>query len=382
MAPLEPWEKVLVDETFTQTIHGAFACAECHGGRQVADKEKAHIGLIAAPSADPGSACGQCHSEIVEVYPNSLHSTQQGYWTVIEERSIPENHEALNEMFGNHCASCHTDCGDCHVSQPTSVGGGFIEGHLFNATPSLTRNCTACHGSRVGNEFLGKHEDLKADVHFRKGRMKCTDCHTAAEMHGDYEAMGFEDVPDHRYAGGEAPACENCHDVTATGGEYLVTHKVHGDVSCQVCHSVAYTSCDGCHVQVSDETGKPYFATEGTYLTFFIGKNPIQSSERPYEYVTLRHVPIAETSYQYYGDDLLPNFNALPTWVYASPHNIQRETPQTESCDACHGNAEIFLTADKVSTNELEANLSVIIEDIPELVIESFGEGEEESSDE
>ncbi len=373
MAPLEPWEKVLLDETFAETVHGSIACMECHSGQQSSNKETAHTDLIIAPSTDPGKACGTCHAEIVEVYPSSLHSSQQGYWTMIEARSVPENHVALEEMFGNHCSSCHTDCGDCHVSQPTSVGGGFINGHIFNATPSMTRNCTACHGSRVGNEYLGKHEDIKADVHFRQGRMKCTDCHTAEEMHGDYAALGMQETPDHRYSGGQLPACEDCHDVTQFETQYLVSHKVHSALACQTCHSVSYTSCDGCHVQVSEESGKPYFSTEGTYMTFYIGKNPLQSAERPYEYVTLRHIPVAETSYQYYGENLLPNFDALPTWAYATPHNIQRVTPQTESCTICHDNPEIFLTADKVSPLERNANQSVIVEEIPELIMESFG---------
>ncbi|MFO7679356.1 MAG: hypothetical protein R6X34_04845 [Chloroflexota bacterium] len=60
----------------------------------------------------------------------------------------------------------------------------------------------------------------------------------------------------------------------------------------------------------------------------------------------------------------------LPTWTYTTPHNIQRETPQTESCDACHGNADLFLTADQVKPEELEANLSVIMESVPPLTAE------------
>lgn len=100
-------------------------------------------------------------------------------------------------------------------------------------------------------------------------------------------------------------------------------------------------------------------------MTFFIGKNTRQDEERPYEYVPVRHVPIAETSFEFYGEDLLTTFDALPTWVYSTPHNIQLRTPQTESCDACHGNAEIFLTADKVKTEELKANEDVIIESVP-----------------
>ena len=369
MAPLEPWEKVLVNaESYIGSIHGTIACATCHLGENAAEKEAAHTGLIARPSEDPGKVCGACHADIAEVYPDSLHSSQVGYWTTINARNAPEDHPALEEMFGNHCASCHTSCGDCHVSQPKSVGGGLIDGHNFNATPSLTRNCTACHGSRVGNEYMGKHEDIKADVHFRQGRMKCTDCHTAAEMHGDYANIeGFTtDSPMHRYEGGQLPECTQCHTSVGSADEGIQMHQTHGEkLSCQVCHSVSYSSCDGCHVQTSEDTGNPYFATEGTYLTFFIGKNPIKSDERPYDYVPLRHIPVSPTSYSFYTGSEMANYDALPTWTYATPHNIQRETPQNASCEACHGNQELFLTADKVAEDELNANQSVIVENVP-----------------
>jgi len=369
VAPLEPWEKVLVDaESYMGTIHGTIACTTCHLGENEVDKEAAHTGLISRPSEDPGTVCGACHADISAVYPDSLHATQAGYWTTIDARNEPEDHPALEEMFGNHCASCHTSCGDCHVSQPKSVGGGLIDGHNFNATPSLTRNCTACHGSRVGNEYMGKHEDIKADVHFRQGRMKCTDCHTAAEMHGDYANIeGFTtDNPQHRYEGGQEPVCTQCHTTVGSTDDAIQMHQTHGEkLSCQVCHSVSYSSCDGCHVQTSEDTGNPYFSTEGTYLTFFIGKNPLKSDSRPFEYVTLRHIPVAPTSYSFYTGSEMANFDALPTWAYATPHNIQRETPQNASCEACHGNEEIFLTADKVAESELTANQGVIVEQIP-----------------
>jgi hypothetical protein len=55
---------------------------------------------------------------------------------------------------------------------------------------------------------------------------------------------------------------------------------------------------------------------------------------------------------------------------YTTPHNIQRNTPQTETCDACHGNEAIFLTADKVYPEELEANLPVIVDEIPPSIFE------------
>lgn len=390
MAPLEPWEKVLVDaETFPATVHGQIACTACHGGQSVDDKDAAHEGIVADPSYDAQETCGSCHPNVLAMNEHSLHNTLDGYWTVLETRmgtagmdeaqlateEVAAQHEAIGAMFNNHCASCHAACGDCHVSQPGSVGGGLIDGHNFNATPSMTRNCTACHGSRVGNEYLGKHEGLLADVHFRQGRMSCVDCHSGNEMHGqtgsceECHAAPEGDAlppPDHRYAGVQSPRCETCHVTATVGDDGIEMHSVHGgDLSCQVCHSIAYSSCDGCHVQVSEETGLPFFRTEGTYQTFLIGRNTRQSFDRPYDYVPVRHVPISETSFAFYGPDLLPFFEALPTWAYATPHNIQRNTPQNESCAACHENLSLFLTADKVAPHELEANLGVIVDTIP-----------------
>ncbi|NJN44842.1 MAG: hypothetical protein HC806_09080 [Anaerolineae bacterium] len=218
---MEPWEKVLVDfVNFSDTKHGETTCIECHQGAQDGNKDVAHSGMIVDPSANPSLVCNDCHNKQAKNIENSLHYSLQGYWTAIDTRSAPENHEALETMFGNHCSSCHTTCGDCHISQPNSVGGGFISGHVIEKTPSMTRNCTACHGSRVGNEFLGKHEGIPGDVHFRVGRMNCVSCHSGTDMHDSTEACTechspTEDLElvnsDTRYSGAQVPSCESCH---------------------------------------------------------------------------------------------------------------------------------------------------------------------------
>ena len=358
---MEPWEKVLVDlEAYGEDKHSSMSCTDCHAGEDNIDKETAHTELVSDPSAG-GGQCSECHSDVTEPFESSLHATQEGYWTAINARSTLEDHPALEEMFGNHCASCHTTCGDCHVSQPNSVGGGLIEGHVFNETPSMSRNCTACHGSRVGSEYLGKHEDIKADVHFRQGRMNCVDCHTGTEMHGDYTTPEGE-LPEQRYDGAQLPNCRDCHLAVGAEVDGVQMHQMHSEnLSCQTCHSVSYTSCDGCHVAVSEDSGNPFFRTEGTYLTFLIGRNPLQNDERPYEFVPVRHIPVSPASYEYYGEDLLSNFDGLPTWAYATPHNIQLNTPQNASCEACHGSPDFFLTEDKVNPGEITANQNVIV---------------------
>jgi hypothetical protein len=121
-------------------------------------------------------------------------------------------------------------------------------------------------------------------------------------------------------------------------------------------------------VALSDKTGQPFFETEATYPTFLIGRNPRPSYQRPYGWVLVRHVPATATGFDYYGPDLLRAFDSLPTFAYATPHNIQREAPQAETCNACHGNAALYLTVDKVRPEELVANVGVIVETVPEAV--------------
>ena len=135
-------------------------------------------------------------------------------------------------------------------------------------------------------------------------------------------------------------------------------------LQCQVCHSVEYKNCYNCHVQLSDED-QPYFHIDPSQMLLRIGHNPIRSPERPWEFVLLRHVPVARDTFAFYGDDLLSNYDNRPTWTYATPHNIQRQTPQNASCNACHGNTEVFLTEDDVAPDELGANQNVIVHEVP-----------------
>jgi len=100
------------------------------------------------------------------MFSNSLHRNQEGYFTLFEARAGFDlrDDEHIKAEFDAECGKCHTSCGQCHISRPESVEGGFIDGHIFKKTPSMTNNCTACHGSRVGDEYLGKNEDLAMQI--------------------------------------------------------------------------------------------------------------------------------------------------------------------------------------------------------------------------
>lgn len=380
IAPMAPWEKVLVDnETYPGTVHGQIACQDCHGGTQSPDKATAHEGLIHNPSSEPENTCGECHPNIVATNEFSLHANLIGFQTTLEKRSTPANHDTIAQVFNNNYYHEAT-CGDCHVSRPEPAGSGLIDGHNFHATPSMTANCTACHDNIVGQEYLGQHEGVAEDVHFSQGNMTCLDCHNGSELHGQpancqncHEGPETASVApaDHMYASVQSPRCETCHINVAIGRDDIFMHQQHGgDLACQVCHSVDYTSCDGCHIANDEATGEPFYTLDSSYPSFKIGLNPLKSYDRPYEYVVLRHIPVAKDSFTFYGDNLLSNFSSLPTWTYATPHNIQRQTPQAESCTSCHNHSELFLTIDDLAPGEIEANLSVIVESAPPPVTE------------
>jgi len=355
--------------------------------------------VIADPSANI-ELCGSCHAQIASVNESSAHSTFEGYKTFFETRSglAFENHPEIEEEFNDECGACHTTCGQCHVSFPNTVKGGLINGHVFNAIPVTTDKtefkqvCTACHSSRIEEEFykLGAMENIAGygiDTHYYQS-FKCTSCHDAMDMHGDGT------ITETRYESHNLSRCEDCHatvtysDVTVTFGSDSdnIFHQQHGIASdsndpvfqCQVCHSQDYKNCNSCHVAGSGITGE-------VYVTFEIGLNPIPDVRPEYDYVVLRHIPISPDTYEPWGETNLAYYSALPSWKYASPHNIRLFTERTDTsgglndeydgCRSCHNASENgndwFLRASELDsmatelgyTEEVDANQSYTVDD-------------------
>lgn len=361
MPPLEAWEKVLVGGEFLADIHNIQNCISCHGGvAEVDDMEVAHEGVVRDPLEDSERACSVCHTETADVVATSLHQNLTGMREGLIARGADFTDPHMQEAWDNHCTDCHTTCGQCHISRPTAMGGGLLKEHEVKKIASMKDTCMACHGARVSNEYLGNNEGVEGSVHWLEGGMSCFECHDVSEYHGD----GTEHAS--RYDGAPGVNCLDCHPEAEPGQSEILEHNIHdGKVACEVCHvSGPYKSCYNCHTAVDDQ-GLPYFKTDDSQLTFRIGHNPNKSEDRPWEYVLVRHAPVAKDTFAFYGDDLLPGFDDMPTWKYATPHNIQRVTPQNESCNSCHGNEDIFLTADDVAAEELAANADVIVKSVP-----------------
>ena len=176
---MEPWEKVLVSPAFLDTDHGEMSCPSCHGGDEfVGLREAAHAGVVKDPTINNAEGtCGECHDDIVETAVTSLHATLSTFSVVLKSRSGESTWSDVDTARKNHCAACHSSCGQCHVSRPKFAKSGFINGHMFEKRPSMVNQCTACHGSRVGDEYFGDRG--MGDIHIAQGDMGCMDCHGA-----------------------------------------------------------------------------------------------------------------------------------------------------------------------------------------------------------
>lgn len=363
---------VHVSDAFLNSTHGKLSCISCHeGDKTTMDKDKSHAGLVTDPSEVADVFCAGCHGNIVSTFENSLHKTQNGYYTLFEARAGFDlrTNPHLKQEFDAECGKCHTSCGQCHISRPNSVKGGFISGHSFRKTPSMTNNCTACHGSRVGAEYMGENTGISADVHWLPNAKRCEFCHTGNEMHGGTI------LPETRYSDhvNSAARCESCHESVRTSNAYHIQHWANGEdtdtsshLSCQVCHAQNYKNCNACHTGGAGITGS-------SYISFKIGKNPLKTENHPYDYSVVRHVPLQQDTYASWGNgaETLTNFDEVPTWKYATPHNIKRWTARTDTTglnncwENCHNNwvpaLDTYLRAEDLLDYEINANQQVLM---------------------
>jgi thiosulfate/3-mercaptopyruvate sulfurtransferase len=341
-----------VSAAFLKTTHGQLGCTTCHAGQpQTVDVKVAHTGLVQRPSAQPEKFCGSCHQEIAGKFSKTLHFTARGMGNGLKALVGTVRWAPSQKPFKAACASCHATCGDCHVSRPPfrpsppTILGGFQNGHQFAKTPQMEQTCAGCHSGRVAAEFTGTYEGFPADVHFTKAKMTCTSCHSTAQMHGDGSA------PPNRRANKAKPACTDCHPDAASGKSRLQAHNIHGDkLQCAVCHGGISRSCDNCH------------AGEGAQSrpALKIGRNI--DPNIPNAYTLMRHIPTTPDMIDRLTglQNTLVNFDKVPTWKPNTPHNIQRVTVRSRTCEGCHNNPNLFLRLQDLNPRDSQANGRVV----------------------
>lgn len=175
------------------------------------------------------------------MYLHSLHYTAKGmgHW-------YSKENGGLELITGIHydnlsCKNCHVEgCDTCHKEEN--------EGKASYSVKAAKNQdmCLKCHG-REGLIMKIDREAKQEDVHFLQD-MKCFDCHSAKEMHGDgieYNSMRQDNAMDTQ--------CENCHDdVKRTS-----SHTAHKDkLDCKACHIRHVVSCANCHFDTSVKKGE------------------------------------------------------------------------------------------------------------------------------
>ena len=173
-------------------------------------------------------------------FDNSLHHTGRGlaFW-YSKERGGVEQLTGV-PITRLNCLNCHVQsCDACHLKHTGGVPAYSV------ATARAQTACVECHG--FGDAEKTRKNGLFVDVHFEKG-MKCMDCHTLREIHGDgkiYDSAFQEGVTDAR--------CENCHKEVSS----IPSHAVHkGKLDCGACHLKELPSCHNCHMETRIKDGK------------------------------------------------------------------------------------------------------------------------------
>jgi hypothetical protein len=160
-------------------------------------------------------------------YSRSLHNTNRGieYLYSKEQGGLERLTGISATELGCAKASCHAkSCDNCHRKDQDGKA-------VYSTAQARTEEaCHKCHGDP---------EPDNPDVH-AQGKMKCMDCHTAREIHGDgilhntYMEPGFFDV-----------SCEKCHQQISQ----ISAHTVHnGKLDCAACHVLKFQACHNCHI--------------------------------------------------------------------------------------------------------------------------------------
>jgi hypothetical protein len=175
-------------------------------------------------------------------YEKSLHYTIRGleFW-------YSKNNGGLERLtripFAKlSCSGCHVrTCDTCHMQEADGKSVYSLE------KAKAETACGKCHDFESLTFARENPGSKMADVHFAKG-MKCMDCHSAQEIHGDGTLHDSMHAP-----GAMSTRCEKCHANLSKCPSNAV-HK--GKLNCNACHVRDVASCYNCHFDTKVKAGK------------------------------------------------------------------------------------------------------------------------------
>jgi hypothetical protein len=159
-------------------------------------------------------------------YNKSLHYTNKGIAYMYSKES-----GGLETITGIPGSEIGCDKPECHARSCDVCHAVEANGKMsYTLDPARSAEaCARCHPV----------EKDDPDVHFKQG-MKCMDCHTVREIHGDGTEYNSFNQP-----GAMDADCETCHNNISQ----IPSHTVHkGKLDCPTCHVLQSTTCYNCHI--------------------------------------------------------------------------------------------------------------------------------------
>jgi nitrate/TMAO reductase-like tetraheme cytochrome c subunit len=232
-------------ETFEQSVHGPFACVDCH-------TDLATTTEFPHPDTLQRVSCASCHDEPAAAHARSVHASagEQGATCVschgahdmLPSRDAASRTYALN--LPTTCASCHTGghlmgpAGQVGTEYQDSVHGrGLARSGLV-----VSANCGSCHAVHD----VRPKSDPESRVHRSNIATTCATCHEgiqtlyARSVHAQQVAEGHTG----------AAVCSDCH----------------------TSHRIRRTDIDTWRLAVIEECGTCHIDQIGTYRDTYHGK--------------------------------------------------------------------------------------------------------------
>ncbi|HXK58387.1 MAG TPA: cytochrome c3 family protein [Acidobacteriota bacterium] len=312
---------VVLPDVFNNSVHGSFACADCHQDL---------AGVTDFPHAEDlaPANCASCHEDVQQVYQTSLHFYARNRG---------------NERAPD-CAGCH----GAHDILPSS------NPDAMTARQNIPQMCASCHGEAglLTDQLVRLErtaESYAASIHGRAARMGnvsaaiCTDCHgvhdlkgpldptssinpqnvdkTCGKCHAEVQQQYERSIHGRALHAGirESPTCNTCH------GEHLILSPGDPQASTFAARQAKET-CGACHndPRITEKYGIADYVVE-TYVDSYHGWASLSGAEDAATCVD------CHTAHW-----VLPPRDEAST---VSPRNV------TETCRQCHEDATAAFAA-------------------------------------
>jgi formate dehydrogenase gamma subunit len=278
------------------SVHGGFACADCHG----------EITEYPHPKPVPRARCASCHEDTAEEFAASVHASARRNG----DRSAPG------------CTSCH---GPAHEILPADDPRSRVSKKI------LPETCGACHANP---DFVARHnlpfarpvETYRLSVHGRAVQEGNDAAATCSDCHGSHSTVPARDPKSPINHWNVAKTCSRCHEEIGK----VFAESIHGQaVGRGATGAPVCTDCHGEHAILAP-------AEPGSLV------NPARVSS-----VTCGRCHADERLAQQYN---LPAENVAA--YRDSFHGLaQRSGSQTvANCASCHGIHNILPSKDPRST--------------------------------